>query len=252
MAKRPLPDAPAGATLPDLAAHAPKVAIMSIGAFEQHGAHLPYHTDTLIAGLLGQALAQRLGALLVPPIPLSCSHEHAGFPYTVSLGSATLALVVRDVVASLERSGIRLTIIINGHGGNYVLGNVAQELNQDGPRVVVFPTRQQWQTAIETAGIASGISEDMHGGEIETSLLLHAMPEQVRVDEIRDHEATQRPWLQLWGMRHYTEHGIIGFPSRASADKGQRLLNALADGMARDVRDILEMIDSARHSAGQR
>ncbi|MCK9509812.1 MAG: creatininase family protein [Pigmentiphaga sp.] len=243
MAKRANPQAPEGATLPGLTALAPTVAILPIGSFEQHGAHLPYHTDTLIAGLLGQALAQRLGALLVPPIPLSCSHEHAGFPYAVSLGSATLALVIRDAVASLERSGIRLTVVVNGHGGNYVLGNVAQELNQDAPRVLVLPTRQQWQASIEAAGIASGISEDMHGGEIETSLLLHAMPEQVRVAAIRDHEATSRPWLQLWGMRHYTEHGIIGFPSRASADKGQKLLHALADGMARDVRAILVRLD---------
>lgn len=243
MATGPTPGTTKGTTLPDLTARQPRVAILPIGSFEQHGAHLPYHTDTLIAGLLAEALAQRLDALLLPPIPLSCSHEHAGFPYAVSLGSATLALVVRDAVVSLERSGIQLTIIVNGHGGNYVLGNVAQELNQDAPRVLVLPTRQQWQRSIEAAGIASGISEDMHGGEIETSLLLHARPEQVRVAAIRDHEATSRPWLQLWGMRHYTEHGIIGFPSRASADKGQKLLHALADGMARDIREILVRLD---------
>lgn len=226
-------------TLPELTARPPRVAILPIGAYEQHGAHLPYTTDTLIAQLLASHLAPRVSALLLPPLPFSCSHEHAGFPFAVSLSLETLAATVRDVLNSLERDGIELLILLNGHGGNYVLGNVAQELNQDRPRVLLLPQRQHWEKAVATAELGVTVSADMHGGAIETSLLMHAMPEVVRSSERRDHEANSRPWLTALGMRHYTASGIIGFPERASAKAGERLLTSLTDSLAHEVSEFL-------------
>lgn len=228
-------------TLPDLQAAAPQVAIVPVGAFEQHGAHLPYATDSLIAQALARALAERLPALVLPVLPFSCSHEHAGFPYAVSLGSQTLIAVINDIVRSLERSGVVLTVLLNAHGGNYVLGNVVQELNQDRLRVVMVPTRQQWQQAIAQAGLTTNPSADMHGGELETSLLLATQPDVVRPELAHDHEATERPWLTVLGMRHYTPTGIIGRPSQASAAKGQRLLAGLADAMAHDLATFVKI-----------
>ncbi len=226
-------------TLPELEAEPPRIAILPVGSFEQHGAHLPYTTDTLIAQMLAEQLARPFNALLLPPLPFSCSHEHAGFPASVSFGASTLIAAIHDVVRSLERSGIRFTVLVNGHGGNYVLGNIAQELNQDEVRVMVLPQRQHWQAGLDASGLPVSISADMHGGALETSLLMHAMPEVVREAERRDHEATQRPWLQTLGMRHYTDSGIIGFPEKASAAAGQLLLQGMVQAMTDDLTALL-------------
>ena len=82
----------------------------------------------------------------------------------------------------------------------------------------------------------------MHGGELETSILLHAMPEVVRLDLAADHEATQRPLLTLFGMHEYTSSGIIGFPTRASAEKGRKLIDGLVSAIGSDLQAILSRI----------
>jgi creatinine amidohydrolase/Fe(II)-dependent formamide hydrolase-like protein len=91
------------------------------------------------------------GLLLLPPVTLSCSHEHSGFAGTVSLSASTLVATVTDVAESLRASGIDRLAIVNGHGGNYVLANVVQQANIAGPRMTLFPSRTDWEAA-RTAG----------------------------------------------------------------------------------------------------
>lgn len=223
----------------EIANRKPQFAVIPIGSFEQHGRHLPVTTDTLIAGLIGKAICDEYGGFLVSPITVTCSHEHAGFPSSLSISAETLIHVLKDLVASIESSGIPLTVLINGHGGNYAIGNVAQELNASRARVFVTPTRQHWQAAMLHAGVEKTISEDMHGGEVETSILMHAMPEVVRYDQIEDWEATERPLLTLLGMRHYTKSGIIGFPSKATPEKGRLLVEKITEVIGADIKLIL-------------
>ncbi|MBZ0224046.1 MAG: creatininase family protein [Dokdonella sp.] len=223
----------------EIANRKPRFAIIPIGSFEQHGKHLPVTTDTLIAGLIGKAICDAYGGFLVSPITVTCSHEHAGFPSSLSISAETLIHVLRDLIASIESNGIPLTVLVNGHGGNYVIVNVAQELNVSRPRVFISPTRQHWQAAMSFAGVEKTVSEDMHGGEVETSILMYAMPEVVRHDEIEDWEATERPLLTLFGMRHYTKSGIIGFPSKATPEKGRLLVGKMAEVIGRDIEAIL-------------
>lgn len=222
-----------------IAARKPRFAVIPIGSFEQHGKHLPVTTDTLIAGLIGKAVCDQAGGLLVSPLTVSCSHEHAGFPASLSISTETFVGVLKDLIASIEAQKIPLTVLINAHGGNYVTGNVAQESNVDRAHVFLCPTRQHWQNAMVYAGIEKSISEDMHGGEVETSILLHAMPEVVQTDLIEDWEATSRPLLTLYGMKHYTKSGIIGFPSKATSEKGSRLLDKLTAEICNDIESIL-------------
>ncbi|MFI8517783.1 creatininase family protein [Streptomyces sp. NPDC085481] len=221
------------ATSTDVQEQQPRVAVLPIGSFEQHGCYLPLITDTAIACIISQEIASTYPVHLLPPITMSCSHEHAAFPGTVSISAKTLYAVIDDIRASLARSGIHKLVIVNGHGGNYVLSNVVQEANVDGPAVSLFPLGTDWDRARDNAGLVSDRHADMHAGEIETSVLLHAAPELVRDGFAdADHDGGSRPFLLVQGMSAYTETGVIGFPSHATAHKGKAVLASLADSFA--------------------
>ena len=227
------------ATSRDEQDRAARVAVLPVGSFEQHGAFLPLITDTIVSCLIARRVSTDYGLFLLPPVTLSCSHEHSGFAGTVSVSASTLAAVVADVAESLRASGIDRLAVVNGHGGNYVLSNVVQQANLAGPRMIMFPDRADWDVARTAAGLVSTASEDMHAGELEVSLLLHGYPELVD-DGYRssDWQANPRPHLLVTGMLGYTETGVIGRPSLASADKGRAVLESLA----RSFKDHLALL----------
>jgi creatinine amidohydrolase len=205
-----------------------QLAVLPIGSFEQHGNHLPLMTDTIVACAVAKAVADEYNLFLLPPLTVSCSHEHAGFAGTVSIRASTLYTVVNDIADSLDRAGIHALALVNGHGGNYVLSNVVQEANERGRRMILFPRREDWDTARREAGLVASAHDDMHGGELETSLLLHLDEALVREDYVKaDYEAPNRPDLLTLGMTGYTTSGIIGRPSLASSIKGAALLSGL-------------------------
>lgn len=208
------------------------VAVLPIGSFEQHGSHLPLSTDSMIAGLIAERLASAYTLMLLPTLPISCSHEHDGvLAGTVSIRSTTLHALVNDIADSLANQGIRRIALISGHGGNYILQHLAQEASASRTRsMLVYPTSRDWDAARTTAGCELTASQDMHAGEGETSILLHAAPHLVR-DSYRtaDHRADHRPDLLLRGLSAYAEHGTIGQPSLATADKGRALLDGLTE-----------------------
>ncbi|MFI9803440.1 creatininase family protein [Streptomyces sp. NPDC052301] len=210
-----------------------RVAVLPVGSFEQHGPFLPLATDTLVACAVAREIAAAYPVQLLPPVTFGCSHEHAGWPGTVSISSVTLHAVVRDIAESLRRSGVEALVVVNGHGGNYVLGNVVQEASARGERAALFPAAEDWEAARERAGVVTSLLTDMHAGEIETSILLHAHPEFVRPGyESADFTADDRRHLLTVGMSAYTESGVIGRPSLGSAEKGKELLAALAESFA--------------------
>ena len=214
------------ATSTDEAERSASIAVLPIGSFEQHGRHLPLSTDTIVACAVAQAVAEHYDLLLLPPVTISCSHEHSDFAGTVSISAATLYAVVRDVAASLEQRGIHKLVLVNGHGGNYVLGNVVQEANVGVPRMALFPHRDDWEQARKAGGLVTSNHEDMHGGELETSIRLHVAPHLVR-DDAEDWVAPDRTHLHQLGMSAYSTSGIIGRPSLASADRGRLVLEEL-------------------------
>ncbi|MFF2996400.1 creatininase family protein [Streptomyces sp. NPDC057950] len=207
-----------------------QIAVLPVGSFEQHGAFLPLATDTLVACAIAHEIAAAHPVHLLPPLTISCSHEHAAWPGTVSISAVTLYAVVRDIAESLRRSGVDTLVLVNGHGGNYVLGNAVQESAGSGTRMALFPGAEDWEAALERAGVETSLLTDMHAGEIETSILLHTHPELIRPGyETSDFVADDRRHLLTLGMSGYTGSGVIGRPSRASAEKGEELLAGLTE-----------------------
>ncbi|MFJ9424899.1 creatininase family protein [Streptomyces sp. NPDC101249] len=207
-----------------------QVAVLPVGSFEQHGPFLPLATDTLVACAVAREIAAAFPVHLLPPVTVSCSHEHADWPGTVSISAVTLHAVVTDIAASLRRSGVDALVVVNGHGGNYVLGNVVQEATARGERMALFPAAEDWEAARGRAGVVTSLLTDMHAGEIETSVLLHAHPEFLRSGyETSDFVADDRRHLLTLGMSGYTDSGVIGRPSLGSAEKGKELLASLVD-----------------------
>jgi creatinine amidohydrolase len=206
-----------------------KVAVLPIGSFEQHGTYLPLVTDTVVACSIAERIAATYDLFLLPPVTISCSHEHSAWPGTVSISHATLTAIIGDVFGSLRQSGIDRLALVNGHGGNYVLSNVVQEANVVGPTMTLFPTREDWNSARQAAGLASSGHDDMHAGELEASVLLHVAPELLKPGvEESDHHASGRKLLLVHGMAAYTKTGVIGTPSSGNANKGRMVLDSLA------------------------
>jgi creatinine amidohydrolase len=207
-----------------------QIAVLPVGSYEQHGPHLPLATDTLVACAVAREIGAAYPVHLLPPVTIGCSHEHADWPGTVSISAVTLYAVVRDIAESLRRSGVEALVVVNGHGGNYVLGNVVQESSARGERMALFPAAEDWETARRRAGVVTSLLTDMHAGEIETSILLHRHPELVRPGhEAADFVADDRRHLLSLGMSAYTDSGVIGRPSLGTAEKGKELLESLAD-----------------------
>lgn len=227
------------ATSRDEGERSAEVAVLPVGSFEQHGAFLPLITDTVVACAIAKRISDDNRLFLLPPVTVSCSHEHSAFPGTVSVSASTLTAIVGDMVRSLEASGIHKLIIVNGHGGNYVLSNITQEANVNVRRMALFPARADWDAARVAGELSTSTSEDMHAGELEVSILLHVLPELVGgkySDPATDVHASSRPHLLTTGMQGYTDNGVIGSPSLGTAEKGKAVIDSLAESFQAHLR----------------
>ena len=118
-----------------------------MGSFEQHGEYLPLITDTVVATVITQELANTYHLFQLPPLTISCSHEHSAWAGTVSISATTLYSLAGDIYSSVANSGLTSLIILNSHGGNYVLGTVIQEGSAQGKRMALFPPSADWAAA---------------------------------------------------------------------------------------------------------
>ena len=200
------------------------ILLIPIGSCEQHGPHLPLDTDTRIANAVAEAVAARASGMLVaPPLGITASGEHQGFPGTLSIGSAATEMILIELARSADWS--RGLVFINGHGGNQAAVRSAVEaLTYEGRHVLSW-----WPT------LHNG---DAHAGQTETSLMLAIAPQLVRIEAAEPGNtaplAELLPRLAHDGVHAVSPNGVLGDPTGATATAGVQLLEALvADALDR-------------------
>jgi creatinine amidohydrolase len=235
----------------DAEAKAGAVALWSVGATEQHGPHLPVSVDHLIPFELSKRIAQRIRVVIPPPQvfgyrsrPLSGGGQ--SFPGTTSLRAETLIHTVRDVVGELARTGFRSIAIINWHGENvnliYEGVQLARELGLVGEHVRLMLIERVFNgfSDDEMAFLFDDAREGFpgwpaeHAAIMETSLVMALRPELVRTELIADDRAPDRRFYDVIPTppSHIAESGVLAEASRASLEKGERLLAMIVDRLS--------------------
>lgn len=215
------------------------ILIQPLGAVEQHGAHLPLATDLLVAQAVAQAAVQRYGEeldlWLLPPLAYTKSNEHADFPGTIWLSATTVLSVLDDLGRSIAATPATKLVMLNGHGGNSALLQVACRDIRLAHGLMTFLAHP---SVPPDQGGSSGAAESgmgVHGGHDETSLLLFLHPELVGDDRRRSVPDALAGNAQVrfggsvsfgWVASDFGDSGIIGDPTAASARYGEKLFEA--------------------------
>jgi creatinine amidohydrolase len=219
-------------TRTDLAELAPRaLAVVPLGATEQHGPHLPSGTDTLHAEYVAREAATRASVriplVVTPTLPFGSSEHHFPFGATISLPTTVYYEAVTGIVESLFRDGFRRVFLVNGHGGNHELIQlVARDVAL---RLPIAVAAASWWNAAWDVMVAAGALEvgrlPGHAGGFETSLVMAMRPDLVDTDRLPDREpAPSPPDLRFPGLVREERHGF--WPSIDGYSDGPRLANA--------------------------
>lgn len=232
------------------------VAILPIGAIEQHGPHLAMSVDRdLTLAVLDRTLPLIDPALTVLALPVQAvgkSTEHMAFPGTLSLSADTLLRVLHDLAASVARAGVRRLLLLNGHGGNRaVLELACRDLRAE---LGLITAHVAWDDLAEAEGIVGPheAANGLHAGDVETSAMLAAHPAKVRGNRVEDFGSAHLDWRKAhpdlglgraalrpgWLMADLNPKGAIGNAAAASAAKGEALLTKAAQNLARAIADF--------------
>ena len=223
------------------------VIVAPIAACEQHSRHLPTFTDTILVTGVAEGVEQRLPerVLLLPTLWLGASGHHLRFGGTLSAEVDVHVTVLCELLTPLLEDGYQRLLFLNGHGGNIDTMHVALRRLQPRYRDRILSAASYWDLADkELATLAEGKRKSMgHACEFETSMVLALRPELVRRDQIKDDLPQDDPALRglflADDMRQRTDHGCVGYPALASAEKGRAFLNAAVTRTAEVVTALL-------------
>ncbi len=236
------------------------VAVLPVSATEQHGPHLPLSTDAVVNdGVLRAALARladstAASVLVLPPLAVGDSLEHSAFPGTLSIDGDALMATWLAIGRSVARVGVRKLVIFNSHGG--------QKAHVD---LVALRLRVECRMLVVRAhsfalGVPPGLfdvdelAHGLHGGAVETSLMLHLRPDLVRLSALNAFPSfgqrlsarggvlgAEKPIGFGWMTQDLNPEGVCGDTTQASADKGGALLDHLATRFARLLQEVVEL-----------
>ena len=233
------------------------IAVLPLGAHEGHGPHLPLETDTLIA----EGVAARLMAVLPPHLPVTIlpaepvgySPEHLDVPGTRSLGYCEAIERWLRIAEDLHRFGIRKLVLLNAHGGNSPLMTIVATEARVRLNMLVVATA--WTRFGQPEGWIAPDDKaiDIHGGDIETSVMLALHPEHVRMEKAerfgsRQAEFAARfahlraygPHAFGWKMSDLNREGVAGNASAATAARGEQLLTHAVRGVIELLTDVAD------------
>ncbi|WP_024509361.1 creatininase family protein [Bradyrhizobium sp. ARR65] len=240
----------------DAAEPARWIAVLPLAATEQHGPHLPLGTDVMIAQVylsrVRELLPADLPATFLPVQPVGISTEHIDFPGTLTLSAETALRQWTALGESVARAGVKKLVIVTSHGGNSAaMMLVAQELRASLGLLVVTTS---WSRFGAPQGLFSDeeLRHGIHGGAVETSIMLARFAEHVRIDKIANFRSagldmdkryrwlsTQRPAPFAWQTQDLHPSGAVGDATQGSAEKGERLI----EHGARAFVELLEDVD---------
>lgn len=227
------------------------VAILPMGAMESHGPHLPLATDTVIA----EAVVDRAAAILgdgqvpiarLPPLWLGFSPEHGEEPGTLTLPAEVMLATLQAVGGGLSAQGIGRLVILNAHGGNIGLASAAA-IQLRARHGILIATPHWLDFGLPEAAAALGDPTiDVHGGWLETAMMLAAAPHLV-THPLPPEAARSPPGAQLfpsgpvnwgWLAGDLGKEGYVGAPQRATAEAGKAIIDHAGEGLARLVKDL--------------
>ena len=226
------------------------IAVLPLGAVEQHGPHLPLSVDyELVEAVLERALPlldASASVLVLPTLRVSKSDEHMRHPGTLSLSADTLLAVLRDIGASVARAGLRRLVLFNGHGGNMALVQVAARDLRIAHGLIVVSCN--WSAFAQADGLfdAESYARDLHAGASETSAMLAVRPDLVDMGAAPAPDSAIPGWQESlrfigltgeaarpgWIIDDLTRTGVVGDATDADAARGARLLDSAAKNFA--------------------
>lgn len=211
------------------------LALLPVGATEQHGPHLPASTDAEIATEVCHAASARTGVPVLPTFPFGSSQAHTTkWPGTLSLSPRLLVESVVELARWVGASGFGRLLILNAHVGNVAPLKVAvDEIRAAG--MVRIGLASWYELTPEIGADVTSDAKDWHAHAAETSLILHLRPELVDRDAIRDDEDRTADLVLSYTVAETSRDGLTGTPSRASADHGAALFDAIVTALAERI-----------------
>jgi creatinine amidohydrolase len=210
------------------------VVLAPIAACEQHSRHLPTFTDTILVTAVAEGAEKQMPdkIVLLPTLWLGASAHHLRFGGTLSAEVDTHITMLCDLLTPLLEAGYQRILVLNGHGGNIDTMHVALRKLQPKFANRLVAAASYWELAEkELAGLAEGPRKSMgHACECETSMILALRPELVQRNQIENDpprdEPISRGLFTAEDMKQKTDHGAVGYPELASAEKGKKFLEA--------------------------
>jgi creatinine amidohydrolase len=216
-----------------------EVALLPVGATEQHGPHLPTGTDTIVARGLCDATSAVTRAPVLPAIALGCSYGHGTeLPGTLSLPPERLAELVVAAVRWASYSGVRRVLAVNGHFGNQAALSIAGDhLRHENPDLR-FGVLNWWTLTPAITAQTLDDGEDVHANRAETALVMALAPEHVRFDQLSlaDDDDRTDGLVFRYTAPALSRNGVTGRPSEATIELGSRLLTEVVEVLCDAVR----------------
>ena len=217
-----------------------RTVIIPIGTVEEHGPHLPLATDTIQAMELAKQVSQRMNVFIAPPLHYGFCRSTRCHPGTIGISAGALRIMIRDIVKSLHLHGFRSFMMLSGHAGELhmaALNEVGEELLEEIPGINIAVLSEMdffldKGELVETEG-------DIHAGEVETSMMLYIRPGLVKGRASKEYPTFPKPIL-VRDKRKYWPGGVWGDPSKASRDKGEKMIHLAVD----KVIDLIKKLES--------